>query len=247
MPLTLDDKINKIHNMDCLEGMRQLPSRVINLVVTSPPYNISHKINNTGKWKNTDFGDGYDLHGDDMPEDKYIEWQQECIREMLRVIKYDGAIFYNHKHHITNGLREKKVYKIVDPFPVRQEIIWYKGHGQNFKKESFVAHYEKIFLICNPKFVLDGEKSIRNGGDVWHIPNINKNPHPAPFPEELARRAIASTSAQIIMDPFSGSGTTAVVAKKLGRDYIGFELSPEYVAMSQRRLETLDAIQAILF
>ena len=71
---------------------------------------------------------------------------------------------------------------------------------------------------------------------VWDIAQERKNKHPAPFPEALVERIISSTSANIILDPFMGSGTTAVVAKKLNRHFIGIDNSPEYCKMAEERL-----------
>src|SRR5690606_9131142 len=73
-------------------------------------------------------------------------------------------------------------------------------------------------------------------GDVWKFGQELKNEHPAPFPVKLIDRIISSTTAKIILDPFMGSGTTAVVAQELGRNYIGFDISPEYCKMAVERL-----------
>ena len=73
-------------------------------------------------------------------------------------------------------------------------------------------------------------------GDIWEFTQDMKNPHPAPFPVALIERIISSTNAEIILDPFMGSGTTAVVAKSLGRKYIGIDISPEYCKMAEERL-----------
>ena len=93
-----------------------------------------------------------------------------------------------------------------------------------------------IYLICKPEFKLaDGANSY---GDIWEFTQEMKNEHPAPFPVALIERIISSTTAQVVLDPFMGSGTTAIAAKKLGRDFVGIEISPEYVELSKRRLGT---------
>nr|WP_276532648.1 site-specific DNA-methyltransferase [Xylella fastidiosa] len=76
-------------------------------------------------------------------------------------------------------------------------------------------------------------------GDVWTIPQESKNPHPAPFPVELAQRCIESVGAGPVLDPFMGSGTIAVAAEILGCDWVGIEKSPKYVEMSLDRLKSL--------
>lgn len=93
-----------------------------------------------------------------------------------------------------------------------------------------------IYLIAKPKFYLKQEATAY--GDVWNINPDSGNSHPAPFPVALAERCISATDAQIICDPFMGSGTTAVAAKKLGRHFIGCDLSADYVASATKRVNT---------
>lgn len=90
-------------------------------------------------------------------------------------------------------------------------------------------------MICKKNFVL--AKGANSHGDIWEFTQEMKNEHPAPFPVALIERIISSTDAQIILDPFMGSGTTAIAAKKLNRHFIGVELSSEYVDLSKKRLE----------
>ena len=126
---------------------------------------------------------------------------------------------------------------IVSGFPVRQIIIWKRKGGINFNKGYFLPTYEVIYLIAKPKFVLAPKASAH--GDVWEFMQEQKNKHPAPFPVALIERIIGSTHAQLILDPFMGSGTTAYAAKKLSRHFVGIELSPDYVEMAKQRLQPL--------
>ena len=102
--------LNTIHCCDCLEGMRRLPDKCIDLVVTSPPYNLKNSTGNGmkdgrgGKWSNAALINGYATYDDNMPYDEYCKWQKECLTEMYRLIKDDGAIFYNHKWRVQGGL-----------------------------------------------------------------------------------------------------------------------------------------------
>ena len=155
---------------------------------------------------------------------------------MLRLIKDDGAIFYNHKWRVQKGLIQDR-REIIDGFPVRQIIIWKRKGGINFNPGYFLPTYEVIYLIAKPDFKLVPHAN--SAGDVWEIPQEMKNKHPAPFPVALAERIIASTDAKVILDPFIGSGTTAVAAKKLNRNYIGIEISQEYCEMSGERLKNV--------
>lgn len=232
---------NKFICGDSLRVMKNMPSESLDLIVTSPPYNLKNSTGNGmkdgrgGKWSSAALIDGYDNYDDDMPYDQYVAWQRECLSEMLRLIKDDGAIFYNHKWRVQAGLLQDR-QEIVSGFPVRQIIIWKRKGGINFNAGYFLPTYEVIYMIAKPKFKL-APKANRHG-DVWEIPQERNNSHPAPFPEALVDRIIGSTNAQLILDPFMGSGTTAVVAQRLGRDFIGIDISPTYCKQSIERLES---------
>lgn len=225
---------------DCIERMQQFPDGYFDLVVTSPPYNLKNSTGNGmkdgrgGKWKNAELMKGYTHHNDSMPHDEYVKWQRECLKEMLRLIPNDGAIFYNHKWRVQNGLLQDR-QDILEGFPVRQIIIWRRKGGINFNAGYFLPTYEVIYLIAKPDFKLAAKANAY--GDIWEFKQEMKNPHPAPFPIRLIDRIISSTNAKTVLDPFVGSGTTAVVAQELGRKFIGIDISPEYCEMAQARLE----------
>lgn len=230
---------NKIICGDSLEVMRQMPDESLDLVVTSPPYNLKNSTGNGmkdgrgGKWKNAALIGGYSHHHDAMPHEEYAAWQRACLTEMLRLIKPTGAIFYNHKWRVQGGLLQDR-QDIVEGFPVRQIIIWKRKGGINFNPGYFLPTYEVIYLIAKPDFRLAPKANAH--GDVWEFGQEMKNKHPAPFPKALVKRCISATEAQVILDPFMGSGTTAIVARDLGRTFIGIDLSPEYCAMAEERL-----------
>lgn len=231
--------LNQIICGDAIQEMKKLPSESIELIVTSPPYNLKNSTGNGmkdgrgGKWANAALVNGYATYDDNMPYDKYIEWQRGCLTEMLRLLSDDGAIFYNHKWRVQGGLIQDR-HEIIADFPVRQIIIWKRKGGINFNPGYFLPTYEVIYLIAKPNFKLAPKANA--AGDVWEFTQESKNIHPAPFPIPLIERIISSTTAKIILDPFSGSGTTAVVAKKLGRKYIGIEISQEYCEFSRKRI-----------
>jgi site-specific DNA-methyltransferase (adenine-specific) len=230
---------NKIIHADVLDGIRALPSDSVDLTVTSPPYNLKNSTGNGmkdgrgGKWSKALLQNGYDGHEDSMPHDKYVEWQRGVLTELMRVTRNDGAIFYNHKWRVQAGLLQDRS-DIVAGFPVRQVIIWRRKGGINFNRGYFLPTYEVIYLIAKKHFRLAPKAS--GQGDVWEIGQDLKNPHPAPFPLELASKIIKSTTAQLILDPFMGSGTTAVAAASLGRSFVGIEQSREYCDLAVRRI-----------
>ncbi|MDD4287713.1 MAG: site-specific DNA-methyltransferase [Candidatus Peribacteraceae bacterium] len=233
------DFLNRIVCGDCIEVMQKIPDKSVDLVVTSPPYNLKNSTGNGmkdgrgGKWSNAALINGYSHHNDAMPHDKYVKWQRDCLTEMYRVIRDDGAIFYNHKWRVQNGLLQDR-QDIVAGFPVRQIIIWKRKGGINFNPGYFLPTYEVIYLIAKSEFKLAPKANAY--GDVWEFTQEMDNPHPAAFPLSLIDRIISSTEARIVLDPFMGSGTTAVAAQFLGRDYIGIELSPDYCTMAEERL-----------
>jgi len=234
-----DDFLDEFICGDTIEVMKQIPGGSVDLVVTSPPYNLKNSTGNGmkdgrgGKWANAALVKGYSHHDDNMPHAEYVKWQRNCLTEMLRIIPDTGAIFYNHKWRVQAGLLQDR-QDIVSGFPVRQIIIWRRKGGINFNPGYFLPTYEVVYLIAKPKFKL--VKKANAYGDVWEFGQAKNNRHPAPFPEALVDRIISSTSAKTVLDPFMGSGTTALVAKRLGRKFIGIDISPDYCQMAIDRL-----------
>ncbi|MCK5129622.1 MAG: site-specific DNA-methyltransferase [Clostridiales bacterium] len=236
--------INKIICGDSIEVMKQIPDGSIDIIVTSPPYNLKNSTGNGmkdgrgGKWSNAALLNGYTHHNDCMPHDEYVKWQRSCINEMMRLIPENGAIFYNHKWRVQGGLLQDR-QDIVSGFPVRQIIIWKRKGGINFNPGYFLPTYEVIYLIAKPKFRLAPKANAY--GDVWEIKQEMKNGHPAAFPIDLINRIVISTTAQIILDPFMGSGTTAISALNNNRKYIGIDLSPIYCEMAKKRIKEYES------
>lgn len=245
MPISKDIPkrfINKIICGDAVTTMKKLPSESIDLIVTSPPYNLKNSTGNgmnvntkTGKWAGNPLQNGYTDHDDNMPYDKYVKWQRDCLAEMYRLLTNNGAIFYNHKRRVQNGLMQDR-QEIVEGLPVRQIIIWKRKGGINFNPGYFLPTYEVIYLITKPEFKLVPKANAV--GDVWEFGQELKNEHPAPFPVELIDRIISSTSAEIVLDPFMGSGTTAISAIKNNRTFIGIDLSKHYCQMAKKRIKS---------
>src|ERR1700720_55255 len=106
--------LNKIICADAIETMKRLPDQSIDLVVTSPPYNLKNSTGNGmkngrgGKWSNAALMKGYSHHDDAMPHTQYVTWQRACLSEMMRLLKDDGAIFYNHKWRVQNGVLQDR-------------------------------------------------------------------------------------------------------------------------------------------
>lgn len=232
--------LNKIICGDVVEVMKKIPDGVVDLIVTSPPYNLKNSTGNGmkdgrgGKWANAALQKGYSHHNDCMPHGEYVKWQRDCLNEMMRIIPEDGAIFYNHKWRVQGGLLQDR-QDIVGGFPVRQIIIWKRKGGLNFNAGYFLPTYEVIYLIAKSKFKLVIKANAH--GDVWDFTQEMNNEHPAAFPVKLIDRIISATNAKIVLDPFMGSGTTAVSAINFARDYIGIDISPDYCEMARKRIK----------
>ena len=245
----LDAWLNGIHQGDALELMGQMPDGCVDLVVTSPPYN---RLNSTGsgmrghtsKWTSNPIANGYGkdgcVHGDAMDVPSYVLWQQQCVREMCRLLAPDGAIFYNHSpRHQRSGMWEDLGDQVTENLPsgfeLRDVVIWDKRGGFNMNPGRFNRSYENIHIIAR-----HGEwnhPETMEFPDVWPL-GVDQTKRGVPsFPLELPRRAIRSTPrGKVALDPFMGSGTTAVAAVLEGWSYIGIELDAERVQAARARL-----------
>lgn len=239
-PAVASDRAS-IFQGDCLEIMRQLPSGSIELVFTSPPYNLGQSSGGgvrgaakSGKWKGMALANGYASYDDAREPAEYVEWQREVLRECWRLLSDDGAIFYNHKPRVQNGLLQTPLDLNPD-LPLRQIVIWDRKGGFNFNQSFYLPTHEWIAIFAKPNFRLRS-KGASGVKDVWSIPHERDNDHPAPFPVELARRAIETTSANTILDPFMGSGSTGVAALECGRRFIGIEIDPGYCETARKRI-----------
>lgn len=242
---------NKIYLMDCMEGLKKLDDNSVDLFLFSPPYN---KKGLSGKKTPKNVKEGlwhdiivYDNYDDDMPEEDYKKWQIDIINLCLQKLKPTGSIFYQHKNRMKDG-------EISIPYEwisksnckVRQLIIWNRcGGATNLSKVKFLPTTEQIWWLTKAS---KGIRFDRQGkiGEVWNIPADTTNDHPAPYPVKLAenviknvlgsKEMIAKMGNLLVVDCFMGSGTTAVAAKKLGCDYIGFDMSPKYIDMANKRI-----------
>ena len=218
---------------DCLEVMRTIPDGSFRVIVTSPPYNLlsPEYVRDYRDFKALKHG--YDEWPDDLPHEQYVAWQRSCLAEMLRLLREDGAIFYNHKWRSVKGLNQDR-NDIVGGFPVRQLVIWDRGGTHNMNPHYFPPTYEIIYLIAKPKFKLT--KHAYKYGSVWRVPPDATNPHPAPFPVEIPYRCIISSGGGPVLDPFAGSGSTGVAAIQLGAEFTLIELSKKYAEMATARV-----------
>ena len=227
-----------IYQGDCLEVMRSMPSGSVDLVVTSPPYNLGlsqrakPRSSKDSSWSNAKLFDGYGDYQDALPHNEYVAWMREVLSECWRIIPDNGAIFFNHKPRIQNGHLWTPL-ELNPDLPLRQIMVWDRGSGMNFNQKFFTPSHEWVMLFAKPDFQLSKGKP----RDVWAFGHAKKNDHPAPFPVELPLNAIRHTNAKTIFDPFAGSGTTGVAARMLGRKFIGIERNGDYFPNALARIE----------
>ena len=230
---------NKVYNCDALHMLGAINAESVDLVVTSPPFNLKNSTGGgmnyakKGMWVNRSGDKWYSEFDDDTPHDKYVAWQRAVLTECTRIIKPTGAIFYNHTWRVQAGLLQDRS-DIVAGFPVRQIIIWHRKGGMNFNDSYFLPTYEVIYLIAKPEFRLTPKANTYS--NVWSITQEVDKIHPNSFPIEIPRRCIEASGAQLVVDPFGGAGTTARAAQIQGIDYITCDLALNYCEMSRRSL-----------
>ena len=210
-------------------------------VITSPPYNLG---NTTGggfgvwsKWKNPLIMDGYDgSKNDALPLEEYETWQRRCLSIFWDHVHEDnGAIFYNHKPRHRNKVLWTPL--ALNPgLPLRQIVIWKRKGGINFSPSHYMPVHEWVMVFARPEFQLR-DRSASGVGDVWEIGQEMKNPHPAPFPVALPDRILETVCPVSVLDPFMGSGSTAIACIRRGIPFIGIEKDPEHFKQAVERIE----------
>lgn len=234
-------QVDNIYTMDALRFLSTLEDNSIDLIVTSPPYNKGYWSKNRNihngpftKSRHIDYG----VFNDVMAPAEYERWQRLILNECIRVIKVTGSIFYNHIDIMYN--HSTLFPKYILDYPLKQIIIWNKRNTPRIDKSYFFPITEYVFWIKkNPNArVKFFRKGCKHQKSIWEFGADRNNSHPAPFPLELAENCILACTdlGDIVCDPFMGSGTTALCAKKYNRRYIGCDLNPLYVESAKIRI-----------
>jgi adenine-specific DNA-methyltransferase len=240
---------------EAIEFLRTLPSESVNLVLTSPPYNI---------------GKPYERA---KPVDEYVAWCCLWLAELWRVCRPDASVWLNLGYMPVpgRGTAVPITYLLWEklPFHLVQEVVWHYRAGVACRKRFSPRNEKLLWLVKNPNvyaFDLDAVRcrdvrypnqrrhgrlrcnpAGRNPSDVWEIPKVTagagrasreRTAHPAQMPLELAERVVRACSrpGDVVLDPFAGSGTTAVAALLHGRNVIAIELDPTYSAIAEQRV-----------
>jgi site-specific DNA-methyltransferase (adenine-specific) len=249
---------------DCVKGMARLPAADVDLVVTSPPYNL---------------GVRYGKYSDRQDRQSYLKWCTAWAAQVRRLLKPSGSFFLNVGAAPSNPMFPHEiVFQLRDLFVLQNTIHWIKsvaiedrtfGHFKPISSKRFLNDcHEYIFhFTCDGKIDIDRlalgvpyqDKSNisrwshtrgrdrRCRGNTWFIPyqtiqsRAKERPHPATFPVQLAEWCIklhGVARVKTMLDPFLGIGTSAAAAKNCGvRKLIGFEIDKTYLAEAKRRLQ----------
>jgi site-specific DNA-methyltransferase (adenine-specific) len=269
-------EINEIYNVDCVVGMKQLNDGIVDLTITSPPYNVGIK---------------YDTHVDTLEMVKYWDWTREWLTELYRITKDDGRVAINIPYEINVRDRGGRVFFTADFYQIMKEVgfkffgvvdleeasphrskttAWGSfmspsgpyiynpkecvilGYKKNhIKKVKGEPEWKYVDTLIENEDGTTRNKRVYNDDDKkefmelvfgqWKYFADTKSLTKATFSSDIPDKAmkILTYKNDLILDPFSGSGTTALSAKKLGRNYIGFELSENYANISRERIENL--------
>lgn len=220
---------------DCLEVMKTIPDESVDLIITSPPYNLG-KVHHTGNYKFT----SYKNYIDDMPEEEYQQWQIAVLNECFRVLKRNGSMFYNHKNRIREGLQISPYsWLFLSKFLIKQELVWF-NRSQNFDKVRFYPMTERIYWLVKDKTTK--LQNIINHHDLFTSkdwkPEGTKGEFKRAFPLQMPLDIIQCFPlSQVVLDPFMGKGTVGNACKILNKDFIGIDVDETAFEIAKERIE----------
>lgn len=220
-----------LFNSDCLEQMKGIEDCSIDLIITSPPYNLGNN-HHTGNNRHKSYEDN-------MPEQEYQNWQIQVLMHCWRVLKPTGSMFYNHKNRIKDGIQISPYQWILKTnFIVKQELVWENG-SQNFDKIRFYPMTERVYWLAkSPDTKL---LNTINHKDYFNRiewkPVKTKGLHKRAFPLQMPLDIISCfPMSKIILDPFMGSGTVGIACLNLDKDFIGIEIDKTYYDIAVNRI-----------
>ncbi len=244
-------ELNKIYNTDCIEGMKEIDDATIDLVITDPPFAIDFKAKRSNYNRTeTNVLEGYN----EIEQKNYYDFTLSWMKEVSRLLKDTGSMFvfsgWNNLKDILNVLDELGFITV-------NHIIWKYQFGVVTKRKFVTSHYHCLF-VCkddkkrkffpysrfsqNEKDANGRSLHYKDKEDVWDIKReywTGDEKTPTKLPAEIIKKILQYTSEEgdVVLDPFLGSGQVAVVSKMLGRQFIGFEIVPEYYQFAKKRLD----------
>ncbi len=226
-PYYQDDAVI-IYHADCRNILPLIPDKSIDLVLTSPPFNLGNE-HHTDNYK-------FSPYPDDLPESEYQTTQIDILNKLYNVVTDEGSLFYEHKNRIRNGLQISPYRWIFQTkWLDKQEIVW-ENRSPSFDPIRFCPKTQRIYwLVKNATTKLQANPLLLE--DLWKLQPVGtKANHKRAFPERLPERILACfPDTNTILDPFLGSGTTAYCAKKLNRKCIGIEIEEKYCEIAAKR------------
>jgi modification methylase len=239
--------VNEIRLGDVYDILKNIEDNTFDMGVTSPPYN--KRKNRKGELvKDIDYSDIDDF----LPEHEYQQQQINILNELFRTIKPGGSFFYNHKIRWETGVMIHPMeWLLKTNWVIKQEIIWDRSIAANIRGWRFWQIEERVYWLYKPLNEKDnGDELLSKHAlltSIWRLrPEMNKltvSNHPAPFPIELPTRCIYSIldnlKDKLVVDPYMGSGTTAVASKLLGQNYFGIDISKKYIDLANKRINNI--------
>jgi DNA modification methylase len=232
-------ELNRIYQRDCIEGMRLLADDSVDLVVTDPPYGIDFRSNHR---KKSELKSINGISNDGTDNNDFLS---DVIDEIKRVLKPNSHVYW-----FTRWDRAILQQPLLDKnFTVKNSIIWMKNNwSMGDLAGAYAGQYENIIFAQKGRRKLNEVGGRKRHPDILQFNRVasNKLRHSHEKPEDLIEFLIRKSSdeSDVVLDPFMGSGTTAVAAARLSRHYIGFETEPEYVRIANQRLEALTDTEA---
>ena len=258
-------KQNIIYNQDCVEGMLSMPAGSVDIVVTSPPYNLNIKY---GKYK------------DDLPRESYLKWLHDVFSAINHCLKDDGHFFLNMGYSNIDPWVGMDVANVArESFVLQNNISWVKsihvndktsGHFKPINSNRFTCptwehlfHFTKTGKVevdrlavgvpyeyyegnIRGKNTAETKPNLRDKGNCWFVPYEtisnrikHRGKHPATFPIALIEQCIKFSGVKngLLVDPFIGSGTSAIAAIRQNVDYIGFDIDQDYIDFANIRIQ----------
>ena len=225
-----DDFINKIIHGDCLEVIKDIPDKSVQLIFTSPPYNMANKNN--------------------MVLDIFYNQQFLVIMECTRILSNNGSICWQLENYADKSVvtpLDIILYPIFIElgYKMRNRIVWSFDSGMNHKRRFNIRHETIIWFTKIDDYIFNGgrfeEKKL---GDVWKFSNpkydrLEKVEHACKFSIDIVEKFILNTTNEndLVFDPFVGSGTTAIASLKNNRKYIGIDINEEYCNLARNKLK----------
>jgi DNA modification methylase len=214
-----------------------LPDASVDVIITSPPYNIGPKAGvqehrEDGYWRTGGRAWG-GIEGETvLPEAQYQAWQLQVLLELFRVARPGASLFYNHKVRQRDGAMIHPMAWLLqaDGWTLRQEIIWDRKSTHNHELTYFWPHDERIYWLTKGRPHLPA--SGIGQSTVWSFPFEPDTWHVSPFPEELPRRCLTAVgiAGKVVLDPFGGRMTVCKVALSLGAErVIGCDINPQHL------------------